>query len=270
MRTPLFAAVLGLSLVGCLVGDEGTPGTTGGGDPNGTGSGSGTGTGSGSGSGTGSNPVPKLAMSVDKPTVPTELLSTNMVTVTLQGSGGFAGSVGLTASVVDPAAGTPITGWTVALDKSTVDVAADGTATAVATLTIPSQSTLLAGSIKIEATAPGQTVPPAMSNVTVAKQLSLPMILAGTTCAQDTNKALTISQGTKVVWKNGDAAKRITIHIQSGGGTQGISGFAHEPDPGMTPTTGTYEQTANGTGTITWYCHAPGTDNNRYTITAVP
>jgi len=208
-------------------------------------------------------------MSIDKPAVAAELLSTNMVTVTLQGSGGFAGSVALAASVVD-AAGTAIPGWTISLDKPSVDVAADGTATVVATLAIPSQSTLMGGTIKIAATATGQTLPPAMSTVTVANQLSLPMTLAGTTCAQSANKALTISQGTKVVWKNGDAAKRITIHIQDGGGTQGISGFVHEPDPGMAPTTGTYEQTANGTGTITWYCHAPGTDNNRYTITAVP
>ena len=100
----------------------------------------------------------------------------------------------------------------------------------------------------------------------MANQLTLPMTLAGTTCAQSSNPQLTISQGTKVVWKNGDAAKRITIHIDTGA----APGFKHEPDPGMAPTGmagDTYEQTAAGAGSVTWYCHAPGTDNNRYKIT---
>lgn len=234
-----------------------------GGDDDGTGIGPGSGSGTGSGTGSGSNPVPKLDVAIDKATFSTELLSTNMVTVTLHGSGGFAGSVALAGSVVDTA-GAVIPGWTVSLDKSTVDVAADGTATVVATLKIPSQAATLAGTLKINATS--SLGPSSVSStVTVAKQLSLKMTLAGATCAQSTNPTLTISQGTKVIWQNGDPAKRITIHI---GGT--AAGFKHEPDPGMAPagTAGdTYEQTAAGAGQITWYCHAPGTDNNRYTIT---
>jgi hypothetical protein len=208
--------------------------------------------------------VPKLAASVDKATISTELLSTNQVTVTLQGSGGFAGSVALAGSVVD-AAGTAIPGWTVSLDSATVAVAADGTATAVATVKVPSQSTALTGTVKIDVTPPGLAPSSVVSAVTVANQLSVPMAVGnGTTCGASASPALTISQGTKVVWKNADPAKRITIHINAG-----VAGFTHEPDPGMAPagTAGdTYVQTAAGAGTVTWYCHAPGTDANRYKI----
>ena len=79
------------------------PGSTGGGDPSGTGSGSNTGTGTGTGSGM--TPTPKLDVTLDKPTISAELLSSSMVTVTLQASGGFAGSVGLMASAVDGGGG---------------------------------------------------------------------------------------------------------------------------------------------------------------------
>src|SRR6187397_1898618 len=121
MRTPLLAAVLSFSLAGCVVGDV----TTGAGDDDGP----------GSDPGPGSNPIPRLAITVDKPTMATELMTTNMVTVTAQASGGFSGPVTLTAAVVD-AGGTAMPGWTISLNNATVDVPLDGTATAVATVKI--------------------------------------------------------------------------------------------------------------------------------------
>jgi hypothetical protein len=262
MRTPILAAALGLSLVGCLVGDTGAPSTTG--DDDGSNSGS-----NGSGSGSNQN-TPNVDVTVDKMAISTELLTNNMVTVTVHSSGGFAGPVSLAVSAVD-GAGVAIPGWTVALDKTTVDVPANGTATAVATVTIPSQSTAMTASVKVDATSSlgARSVSP---QVTVAKQLSLKMALSGATCGLSGNPRLTIQQGTKVVWMNGDIAKRVTIHVQPPDGN-GIKGFDHEPDPGMAPagmTGDTYVQTAEGLGTITWYCHAPGQDANRYTITAVP
>jgi len=200
--------------------------------------------------------------------LPTELLSTSMVTVTLKGSGGFAGSVSLDASAVDTA-GTAIPGWTVTLDKaSAIDVAKDGTVTAVATLKIPSLSTATTGTLKITATSTGIAPQTITTPVMVAKQLTMPMTLTGTTCTKSTNPALTIAAGTKVVWKNADPAQRITIHIDNGA----APGFKHQSDPGMNPagTAGdTYEQTANGAGSVTWYCHAPGNDpnkNNKITV----
>jgi hypothetical protein len=193
-----------------------------------------------------------------------------MLTVTLQGSGGFAGPVTLAASVVD-GGGAALPGWAVTLDKTTVDVAADGTAQAVATVKIPSQAAL-GGTVKIDATS-SLGAKSVVSQVTVANQLSLTMSVVGTTCGPSAATSLTIAQGTKVRWVNGDAAQRITIHIEPPKG-EGIPGFDHEPDPGMAPG-GTYVQIAGAnaggsTGQITWYCHAPGKDANRYTINLAP
>src|SRR5262245_46356428 len=108
LRTSL-AVLLGSLLVGCMVGDP----VTGGGDDDGgavcgdsTKEGSeacddgNTTNGDGCSSTCTIEAVPALAMSVDKPTISTELKTTSMVTVTLTGSGGFSGPVTLAASVV--------------------------------------------------------------------------------------------------------------------------------------------------------------------------
>ncbi len=245
---------LGLALAGCVIGDAGQDV----GDDD---------------DGPGSNPgppapeTPKLDVAVDRTTVSTELLTANMVTVTLSASGGFSGQVTLAGRAVD-SAGATLPGWTVSLDQSTVDIAPDGSATAVATLKVPSQATALAGTIQIDATSSLGAMA-ATSAVSVSKQISLTMTAPGASCGALQTKALTISQGTKVRWVNGDPAKRITIHVQPPN-NQGIDGFDHEGDPGMAANGGTYEQTAAGPGQVTWYCHAPGNDANRYTITAVP
>jgi hypothetical protein len=131
----------------------------------------------------------------------------------------------------------------------------------------------MTGKITITATPASGSAQSADSMFTVNNQISIPMTLAGATCAKTANPKFTIAKGTKVHWANADTTKRVVIHIENGGGTNGIAGFAHEPDPGMAPATattpgGTYDQTANGTGQITWYCHAPGSDSDRYTITA--
>ena len=249
MRTSIFAAVLGLSLVGCLVGDEGTSGSTGGGDPSGTGSGSNTGSGTGSGSGSGMTPTPNLDVSLDKPTISAELLSSSMVTVTLHASGGFSGSVGVTATAVD-AGSVAIPGWTVTLDKSTVDIAADGSANVVATVKIPSDSAVATGTLKVDTTSSlGPVSHTAAVNVT--KQLTVNLTLNGANCVYPAAMVGTVkvANGTKIRWVNGDAAANLTVHISAG-----IGGLNHEQ--GATPPAGVYEQTVSATsGTTDWYCH---------------
>src|ERR1043166_952724 len=197
MRTPLLAAVLGLSLAGCLVGDSASAG--GGGDDD-------TGTGTGPGSGPGSNQTtPKIDVTVDKATVSTDLFSTNMVTATVKASGGFAGSVSLVASVVD-GAGAALPGWAATLDKSTVDVAKDGTATVVATVKVPSDSAAALGKVQIDATSSlGTSSSASMFNV--AKQITVNLTLNGANCVYPTDMAgtLKVANGTKLRWVNGDA-----------------------------------------------------------------
>src|SRR3954465_2713709 len=102
MRTPLLAAALGLCLAGCLVGESDS--TTAGGDDD-----------TGSNPGPGSNPSTKqVDVTADKATVPTEPKTANVVNVTVTGSGGFSGNVGLSAAIVD-ANQNPIADWTVDL-----------------------------------------------------------------------------------------------------------------------------------------------------------
>src|SRR4051812_39540176 len=196
MRSLPLAALLGLSLAGCVVGDTEAPGPGGGDDP-------GTDPGSGSGPGSGSNnaPAPKLELSVDKPTVATELFSTNLVTVSLHGSGGFAGPVTLTASAVDGAGGA-LPNWGVTLDKSTVDIAADGTSTVVAMLKVPSDTAAVQGMVKIAATSSlGATM--TSSSVTVAKQLTVVLTLDNNNCVYPPEMVGTVkvAAGTKIRWK---------------------------------------------------------------------
>jgi len=186
-----------------------------------------------------------------------------MVTVSLRASGGFSGSVGLVASAVD-GAGVAIPGWTVTLDKATVDVAADGTATAVATVKIPSDSAEAAGTVKIDTTS---TLGPKSltSAVTVAKQLSVNLTLNGTNCVYPAQMVGTVKvpNGTKLRWVNGDATSAITIHL--GGG---IAGLSHEQ--GTTAPGAAYEQTVNAaTGTTDWYCHNRNDPKNML-LQAVP
>jgi plastocyanin len=198
-------------------------------------------------------------VTVDKPTINTELKSTSMVTVSFQASGGFSGPVNLTASVVD-AANAPLTGWTVALDSSTVNLAADGSATAVATLTIPSENRGLAGTIKIDATSSLGTVN-LTSTVTVQNQVTIPVSLNNNQCVYPPAGTIQMTVGSKIRFLNTATDDNITIHVDNGGNANTAPGVPHQSDPGSAPGTA-YERTitglAGGDGTFSWYCHAPG------------
>jgi hypothetical protein len=236
---PVIVAALGFSLAGCLVvGDPGPAGPAGpAGDDD---QGPGTGADPGPEPGPGPDPVtPKLDVTVDKPTISTELYSTNIVTVSLQGSGGLTGSVALTASVVD-GNGAALPRWTVALDKPSVDLAADGTATVVAT-------------VKVEATSAAGTINSgASSAVNVTRQLTVNLTVdANGDCVYPAAMVGTVkvANGTKIRWVNGSTAN-LTIHITD----PEIDGLTHQQ--GATPPAGVYERTVAGTtGTTDWYCH---------------
>jgi len=244
-----------------LIGDSGTPGTGAGDDGSDSGGSNG---GSNGGSVGGSNGSPGLTADVDKGTVATELLTDNMVTVTLKSTGGFTGDATLAASVVD-AAGAVVPGWTVALDKATVTLAANGTATAVATVKIPSNATALAGTVKVDVTSSlGATS--TKSDLTAAQTLTIPVTLDAGKCvyAQRTQGTIPVKANTKIVWLNQDTASNITVHITTGPGT-GIAGLNHEG--GVTLPGKTYEQTVTGagaSGTTDWYCHNLNNDKTNF------
>lgn len=261
LRTPLLLLLSSLT-VGCIVGDPGTGGgdddvsaTCGNGtvDENETCDDGNTAGGDGCSATCTEEPVPRLDMVVDKPTISTELNTTTMLTVTLVGSGGFSGAVGLTASVVD-GAGTAVPGWTVTLDKASVDVADGGSADAIATLTIPSENSGLTGTVKIDATS-SLGAKSTSSAVTVLNQVSLAVTDTGQgTCAY-TAGTTRVTVGTKVRLVN-KLADNVIFH--SGGNA--TNGLPHQDvGGGGTPTNQAYEGTILVAGAnFDWYCHSPG------------
>jgi hypothetical protein len=244
MRSSLVSVLLGLSFVAaCNVGDAGTGPGGGGGDdvqpqPD--------------------APVvsatPKLAVSIDKPTISTELMSTNQITVTLTGSDGFTGPVTLAISAVDGAS-APLTAWTVGLNTTTVNVPLNGTATAVATVNIPSENKGLAATIKIDATSSAGSSS-VSSAITVANQVSIALTSDGTACTYPAGMTTTtISVGSKLRFVNKSTADSIRIHMQNGDAI----GLTHAQAD--TAPNGAYEKTPTGTSTgVGWYCHTPGND----------
>jgi hypothetical protein len=259
MRTPILAVVLGLSLAGCLtIGDSGSSSTGGGGDD-----------GSGSGSdpqGSGSNPsTAKVDVTVDKPSIDTELYTNNPINVTVTGSGGFSGPVTLSGSVVDTT-GTAISGWTVAFSPPSVTLTQNGTSTSVATLTIPGTNTgMLTGMLKVTGASSATTGSnTAQAPVTLKNQVTFSVKVDNATgkCVYTQESGtvaspVKISQGTLVRFFNTGTANLV---IHSGGiishQGQAPNGLA---DPVTEPGTA-YEQTPTGTGAATWYCHDPATD----------
>lgn len=275
MRTPLVATLLGLSLAaGCTVGDLGDGG---GGDdePGGASCGDGNREGSeacddgNSASGDGCSAtcqvesVPGVSLTVDKPTISTELLTTNMVTLTLASEGGFSGDVGISGRVVD-SAGTALPGWTVSVD-ATASISAGGQAQVVATLNVPSASTALTGELKFDITSP-QGTKTISSAVSAANQITFNITLNGNACVYPAKGVGTIDvgTGTKLRFVNDSTAGNIIIHQDDGN----IIGVTHQGNGG-TPPGMAYELTAGGLvpgsmggGISEWYCHTKANPNN--------
>jgi hypothetical protein len=202
-------------------------------------------------------------VSIDKLTIATELKTDNPIMITVTGSGGFSGDVALNATVVD-ATDVPVPGWTITLTSPTVTLAADGTGTAVATLKIPTQSTLLAGTVKINATSSATLGTSAVTSaVTALNQVTWAVrVEANGKCSYPADAGtvaapVMLGTGTKVRFFN-TGTQNLEIH--SGGVIshqgQGPNGLA---DPITEPNTA-YEQAPTGTGAATWYCHNPSTD----------
>lgn len=255
MRTPLLATVLSLSLVGCFVGDEGTA-APGGDDDDGQTNPPPTGSNSG-----------RVDVTFDKITLDTELKTANPINVTVKGSEGFSGPVNLSASIVD-GTGAVVPGWAVTLSAPSVTLTADGTATAVAMVTIPAMSTGLTGMLKVTSTSAAKSgTTAATSAITAAKTVTFNIKVDATgKCVYpvdggNTAAPVTVAVGTKIRFFNSGTAnfeihsfnKPLIAHQgQDPGGTA---------DP-VTEANTAFEQTPSITGVTSWYCHAPGPDLN--------
>ena len=222
MRTPIFVAALGLTLVGCLVGDAGAPGT--GNDGTKTDPGTDPGPGPGSDPGTGSNPAPTptVTAALDKSTVATELGKTEIVTLTLTSGGSFAGDVTVTPSLVD-SAGTALADGITVTGLATVPLTADGTVTEMYSIKIPTNATGadLAATVKLDVSSSAGTKQlMATLNVAAVYNVTYAAGLAGNVVTHPMRaQTISVKKGAKISLHNADTA----VHITHGDGT-----FPHE------------------------------------------
>ena len=232
------AAVFALLLPACLVGTGEIGGVDEGGEGGEEGGGGG---GDGSGSGGGTTPTPKVAGTVDKTNVMTELGKTENLTITITGSDGFAGPVSITPTMADA------TGWTFTANPTSVDLAINGTATVQLEVKIPTNTAALAPTLDI---AFGSTAAPAKvtSTFAVANQVTVNIGTGTGTGAPHAglpspNAPLRILRGAKVIFHNGDGIQHV-IHADGG--------INHQNTGAGMPNTD-YVTTPNDNAT--WYCH---------------
>lgn len=251
MRNTVLAGLLALALPGCLVGtgdissDPGAGGTQGGGGGGQQGGGGGGDQGGGGGGGGGMTPTPKVAGTVDKTTVSTELQTTTTLNYTITGTDGFSGAVTVTPSVVD-AQGSPVTGWTLTANPASVTLDTNGTANVALTVMIPSDNAALTPTVKLGLASTAAAVD-VSSAFTIKNQVTI-AIDAGTgtssphTTLPQPNSRLTIHSGTKVIFHNADTVNH-RIHADGG--------IAHEPTD-LTPGN---DYVTTPSGDADWYCH---------------
>jgi len=221
--------------------------------------------------------TPTLNVALDKDTIPTELGTSNVATLTLTGSGGFSGAVTVSASVVN-GAGAAIAGWTVALDTGSVTLAENGTATVKATVKIPSlKGADMAGTLKFDVSGAGVTAQSKTSAITAADQVTLVVKEdAAGKCIYPTADGVgsttggmitTVAVGTTIHWVNmSNDITNLIIHNDSAG-----TGLAHESQTAGqgTPMNQFYSQVTTGAGTEGWYCHGNNNPNGNTIVNGI-
>jgi hypothetical protein len=217
MRTPLLATALGLSLAGCLtIGDSGTT-PNGGDDDMGSTMGSNT---------TGSNSTPGVDVTMDRATVSTELGKTEVVTLTFTSVNSFTGNVTVTPSLVDGAGAVLTTGGLTVAGPTSVSVAASAPASAMYTVTIPTDATAtqMTADLKLEVASSAGTKS-VTSAFTIAPNYSVTYaagLAANVAMHPLTGLKFKLKKGAKIILHNADTM----VHV-----THGDNGFKHEDIP---------------------------------------
>jgi hypothetical protein len=200
----------------------------------------------------------RLDLALDRSTITTELGTSNAITVTLTGSGGFGGTATLSASLLD-ASGTTPAGWAIALDATTVTVPLNGTATTIARVTIPSENHGFTATARISVASSAATGTfTGSTSVTALNQITFPIGITGGLCVYPAPSpgTVNVSIGTKLRWLNKlTNTVYLSIHVASN-----PYGVLHQyPSPGLAPGA-VYEQTLGGApgASFNWYCHSPG------------
>jgi hypothetical protein len=248
MRTPILAVALGVSLAGCLtLGDSGTA-PSGGDDDMGSTTGSNT---------MGSNATPGVNVTMDRATVSSELGKTEVVTLTFTSVNSFSGNVTVTPSLVDGTGAVLTTGGLTVTGPSSVAVASTAPASAMYTVTIPTDATgtQMTADLKLDVASSAGTKS-VTSAFTIAATYSVTYaagLAANTAMHPLTGLKIKLKKGAKISLHNADTM----VHV-----THGDGGFKHEDIPTGGQPNGTYtiDTSALAVGTMgSVGCHSHNT-----------
>jgi cysteine-rich repeat protein len=199
-------------------------------------------------------PVPHVSLTVDKPTVTTDLNVETDVTVTATSEMGFTGSVTLAAAAAD-SSNTAITDWTNTLDNTTLTLTDGGTATAKLKVAAMGDTASLTGNITVTATSSAQVPGTATVGVTFNGVLDVTFGDNGGTCAYPTTRSFKIKAGRQLAVYNASTTSKLVVHT---GGQ--IMGFPHEGDTGTAPGAAYVNTLTTGQSDADqFYCHNDGT-----------
>lgn len=189
-------------------------------------------------------PTPTFAVTVSPPTATTTLGTTTTFTVTLTSSH-FAGAVDLAATGASA-------GWTVTFDTPSVTLADGGTATATATVRVPSNGDAAptGAALTFGATSPAYSSSgSAALTVTNDFNVDIGAVGGGQHFGALRGTTLRLKAGTRLHIRNNDT---IAHRIHSGGGVGGFDHQAANMNGG-----GSYDVTPTD-GADSFYCHVHG------------
>jgi len=196
--------------------------------------------------------TPHVTLSVDKPTITTDLGVDNTVTVTATSEMGFAGSVTLAAAATDSTSAA-ISDWTNTLDQTSLTLTSGGTATATLKVSAPGDAAKLGGTITITATG-AATPATATVGVTFNPVLAITIADAQGTCSYPPLATHNIKAGRQLALYNGSTSLVMVIHTNGS-----ITGFDHEAtNPGTAPGQAYINTLATAGQSDQPYCHYQG------------
>jgi len=173
--------------------------------------------------------TPRVSLSVDKPTITSDLGVDNTVTVTATSEMGFAGTVTLAAAATDSTNGA-ISDWTNALDQTSLTLTDGGTATAVLKISALGDAAELGGTITITGTG-APTAATTTVGVTFNPVLAITIADAQGTCSYPPLATHNVKAGRQLALYNGSTSLVMVIHTNGA-----ITGFDHEgTNPGTAP-----------------------------------
>lgn len=174
--------------------------------------------------------TPHVSLTVDKPTITSDLGVDNTVVVTATSEMGFAGTVTLAAAVTD-STNAAIMDWTSALDQTSLTLTDGGTATANLKLSALGDTGTLGGTVTLTATG---AATPGTTTVGVTFNPVLHITFgedANSTCVYPTVRTWKIKATRALAVYNGGTDRIMVVHTGNA-----IDGLPHEgSSPGTAP-----------------------------------